>query len=61
MRNVLSGYPNVASRLGTQPAGHFFVLGEGATEFRCDPSMMRAEPMAEHEVLELARRAKGKR
>ncbi len=57
MRNLLSGYPNVATRLATQPTGHFFVLADGATEIRCDASLMRAEPMAEHDIVELSRNA----
>src|SRR5262249_3094062 len=31
MRSLLSGHPNVATRLPTQPTGHFFVLADGAT------------------------------
>ena len=55
MRGLISGFPNVVSRLATQPTGHFFVLGDGATEIRCDPSLLRTEQVPEHEIIELAR------
>ena len=57
MRNLLSGYPNVAPRLATQTTGHFFVLTAGeAREIKCDRSLMQTEQLSEQEVTELARR-----
>ncbi|HMG22531.1 MAG TPA: DUF87 domain-containing protein [Kofleriaceae bacterium] len=55
MRNLLASYPNVASRLATQPTGHFFVLGEGVREIKADRAMMTTEQLADHEITELAR------
>jgi DNA helicase HerA-like ATPase len=57
MRNLLGAYPQVASRLATQPTGHFFVLTTGrAAEVKCDRSLMQTEQMSEAELLDLARR-----
>jgi energy-coupling factor transporter ATP-binding protein EcfA2 len=55
MRNLLSSYPSVGSRLATQPTGHFFVLGGGTKEIRSDRAMMAPEQLADHEIAELAR------
>jgi DNA helicase HerA-like ATPase len=55
MRNLLASYPNVASRLATQPTGHFFVLGEGVREIKADRSMMSTEQLGDAEIAELAR------
>ncbi|MDB4954577.1 MAG: putative ATPase [Myxococcales bacterium] len=55
MRNLLANYPNVSSRLATQPTGHFFVLANGTREIKCDRSMMTTEQMPDHEVTDLAR------
>jgi adenylylsulfate kinase-like enzyme len=55
MRNLLANYPNVSSRLATQPTGHFFVLANGTKEIKCDRSLMTTEQMPDHEVTELAR------
>jgi hypothetical protein len=57
MRNLLGAYPQVASRLATQPTGHFFVLTTGrSAEIKCDRSLMQTEQLSEAELLELARR-----
>jgi hypothetical protein len=58
MRNLLASYPNVGSRLATQPTGHFFVLGTGTKEIKSDRSMMATEQLADHEITELARRTR---
>ncbi len=55
MRNLLASYPNVGPRLATQPAGHFFVLGEGVREIKCDAALMTPEPLTDPEVIDLAR------
>ncbi|HEX8111281.1 MAG TPA: zonular occludens toxin domain-containing protein, partial [Kofleriaceae bacterium] len=55
MRHLLSSYPNVGSRLATQPTGHFFVLGDGVREIKADRSMMSTEQLADAELAELAR------
>jgi len=55
MRNLLANYPNVGSRLATQPTGHFFVLGDGIKEIKSDRAMMVTEQLADHEIAELAR------
>ena len=56
MRNLLGNYPNVSSRLATQPTGHFFVLANGQSlEIKSDRSLMATEQMSEQEVAELAR------
>jgi energy-coupling factor transporter ATP-binding protein EcfA2 len=55
MRNLLSSYPNVGSRLATQPAGHFFVLGDGVREIKADRAMMSTEQLGDPELAELAR------
>ncbi len=55
MRNLLASYPNVGPRLATQPTGHFFVLGVGTQEIKCDRAMMVTEQLADHEITELAR------
>jgi hypothetical protein len=55
MRNLLASYPNVASRLATQPTGHFFVLGTGVKEIKCDRAMMDTEQLSDHEIADLAR------
>ncbi len=56
MRNLLGSYPQVASRLATQPAGHFFVLTAGqAAEVKCDRSLMQTDQMSETDVLQLSR------
>jgi DNA helicase HerA-like ATPase len=55
MRNLLASYPNVASRLATQPTGHFFVLGTGVKEIKSDRSMMVTEQLADPDIAELAR------
>jgi DNA helicase HerA-like ATPase/energy-coupling factor transporter ATP-binding protein EcfA2 len=55
MRNLLSSYPNVASRLANQSPGQFFVLGSGAKEITCDRSLMTTEQLSEQEIVELAR------
>jgi hypothetical protein len=55
MRNLLASYPNVGSRLATQPTGHFFVLGDGVREIKCDAALMTPEPLTDHEVIDLAR------
>ena len=55
MRNLLASYPNVGSRLATQPTGHFFVLGNGIREIKSDRAMMVTEQLADHEIAELAR------
>lgn len=55
MRNLLSSYPNVASRLATQPTGHFFVLGTGVKEIKCDRAMMVTEQLPDHDIADLAR------
>jgi GTPase SAR1 family protein len=55
MRNLLATYPNVASRLATQPTGHFFVLGTGVKEIRSERSMMITEQLSDHDIAELAR------
>jgi hypothetical protein len=56
MRNLLGAYPQVASRLATQPTGHFFVLTTGrAAEVKCDRSLMQTEQMSEAELHDLAR------
>ena len=55
MRNLLASYPNVGPRLATQPTGHFFVLGDGVREIKCDAALMTTEPLTDHEVLDLAR------
>jgi hypothetical protein len=61
MRNLLASYPNVASRLATQPNGHFFVLGDGGREIKCDAPLMTPEPLTEHEVIDLARASRPER
>ena len=59
MRNLLGSYPNVSTRLASQPTGHFFVLQPGkASELKCDRSMMQTEQMSDSEVTELARASK---
>lgn len=55
MRNLLASYPNVGPRLATQPAGHFFVLGDGVREIKSDRAMMVTEQLADHEIAALAR------
>jgi hypothetical protein len=56
MRNLLGAYPNVSSRLASQPTGQFFVLGSNqAVEVRCDRAMMSTEQLPEMEIVELAR------
>jgi adenylylsulfate kinase-like enzyme len=55
MRHLLASYPNVASRLATQPTGYFFVLANDSKEIRCDRALMTTEQLADHEVTELAR------
>jgi adenylylsulfate kinase-like enzyme len=55
MRNLLASYPNVGPRLATQPTGHFFVLGDGVREIKCDAALMTTEPLTDHEVIDLAR------
>jgi DNA helicase HerA-like ATPase/energy-coupling factor transporter ATP-binding protein EcfA2 len=55
MRNLLANYPNVASRLATQPTGHFFVLGSGIKEIKSDRAMMITEQLGDPEIAELAR------
>jgi DNA helicase HerA-like ATPase/energy-coupling factor transporter ATP-binding protein EcfA2 len=55
MRNLLASYPNVGSRLATQPIGHFFVLGSGTREIKADRAMMVTEQLADHDIAELAR------
>lgn len=55
MRNLLASYPNVGPRLATQPTGHFFVLGDGVREIKCDASLMTPEPLPEAAVIDLAR------
>ncbi len=55
MRNLLAAYPDVGPRLPTQPTGHFFVLGEGVREIKCDAALMTPEPLTDHEVIDLAR------
>jgi DNA helicase HerA-like ATPase len=55
MRHLLSSYPNVGSRLATQPTGHFFVLGDGVREIKADRSMMSTEQLADTEIAALAR------
>src|ERR1044071_7717092 len=55
MRNLLATYPNVASRLATQPTGHFFVLGTGVKEIRSERSMMVTEQLSDHDIADLAR------
>jgi DNA helicase HerA-like ATPase len=55
MRNLLASYPNVGSRLATQPTGHFFVLGNGTKEIKSDRAMMATEQLADHEIAALAR------
>ena len=58
MRNLLANYPNVGSRLATQPTGHFFVLGAGIKEIKSDRAMMVTEQLADHEIAELARQSR---
>jgi DNA helicase HerA-like ATPase/energy-coupling factor transporter ATP-binding protein EcfA2 len=55
MRHLLTSYPNVGSRLATQPTGHFFVLGDGVREIKADRAMMSTEQLADAEIAELAR------
>jgi hypothetical protein len=55
MRHLLANYPNVASRLATQPTGYFFVLANDSKEIKCDRALMTTEQLADHEVTELAR------
>jgi adenylylsulfate kinase-like enzyme len=55
MRNLLANYPNIGSRLATQPTGHFFVLGNGTREIKSDRAMMMTEQLSDHEIAELAR------
>ncbi len=55
MRHLLSSYPNVGSRLATQPTGHFFVLGDGVREIKADRAMMSTEQLGDAELAELAR------
>jgi len=55
MRNLLGSYPNVASRLATQPPGYFFVLATGSKEIKCDRALMTTEQLSDHELTELAR------
>jgi energy-coupling factor transporter ATP-binding protein EcfA2 len=55
MRHLLSSYPNVGSRLATQPTGHFFVLCDGVREIKADRAMMSTEQLADTELAELAR------
>jgi len=55
MRNLLASYPNVGSRLATQPTGHFFVLGHGAREIKSDRAMMTTEQLSDDEIAALAR------
>ena len=55
MRHLLSSYPNVGSRLATQPTGHFFVLGDGVREIKADRAMMSTEQLPDAELTELAR------
>ena len=56
MRNLLGSYPNVSTRLASQPTGHFFVLLPGkAAELKCDRAMMQTEQLPDSEVTELAR------
>ncbi|MGH9888029.1 MAG: hypothetical protein ACREBE_21025, partial [bacterium] len=55
MRNLLATYPNVASRLATQPTGHFFVLGTGVKEILSEHSMMITEQLSDHDIADLAR------
>jgi energy-coupling factor transporter ATP-binding protein EcfA2 len=57
MRNLLGSYPQVASRLATQPTGHFFVLANGrAAEIKCDRSLMQTEQLSDADVIEVAKR-----
>jgi DNA helicase HerA-like ATPase len=55
MRNLLASYPNVGSRLATQPTGHFFVLGTGTKEIKSDRAMMVTEQLSDDEIAALAR------
>lgn len=55
MRNLLAASPDVGPRLPAQPTGHFFVLGEGMREIKCDAALMTPEPLTDHEVIDLAR------
>jgi hypothetical protein len=57
MRNLLGSYPQDASRLATQPTGHFFVLANGrAAEIKCDRSLMQTEQLSDADVIEVAKR-----
>ena len=55
MRNLLASYPNVASRLATQPTGHFFVLGHGTKEIKADRAMMTTEQLSDDSIIAFAR------
>lgn len=58
MRNLLGAYPQVASRLATQPTGHFFQLTAGrAVEIKSDRSLMQTEQLSEAELVDVARGA----
>lgn len=59
MRNLIGGYPNVASRLAHQGTGSFFLLNSSLTpparELRADASLMKTDQLPEHEIAALAR------
>ena len=58
MRNLLSGYPNVATRLASQSTGSFFLLNStlvpATRELRADRSLMKTEQLPDHEVAAIA-------
>jgi len=59
MRNLIAGYPNVATRLAAQTTGSFFLLNPAlapaARELRADAALMKTEQLQEHEIAALAR------
>jgi hypothetical protein len=62
MRNLLAGYPNVATRLASQSTGSFFLLNPtlvpATRELRADRSLMKTEQLPDHEVAAIARAGK---
>jgi hypothetical protein len=59
MRNLLAGYPNVATRLAGQGTGSFFLLNPTLVpttrELRANRSIMNTEQLPDHEIAALAR------
>jgi hypothetical protein len=59
MRNLMSGYPNVATRLAGQGTGSFFLLNSQMVpptrELRATRSIMKTQQLPEQEIAALAR------